>query len=90
MIVANLQVSLHTQTRIISFTRSITNYLLLENDLVETKWEVLLMHDTIEEHWEVFKSYLHELPKNHGETTRYYRWFDARKSCGKHTNEQVT
>ncbi|KAJ3644259.1 hypothetical protein Zmor_026925 [Zophobas morio] len=71
---ANLQVSLLTQKRIISFTRSITNYYrLLENDFLETNWEALLMHDTVEENWEVFKSHLLELSRQNSVSRTFTR-----------------
>ncbi|KAJ3662053.1 hypothetical protein Zmor_006420 [Zophobas morio] len=72
-IMANLQVSFPTHNRIISFTRSITNYRMLENDLVETNWEALLMHDTVEENWEVFKSHLLELSSQNSVSRTFTR-----------------
>ena len=72
-IMANLQVSFPTHNRIISFTRSITNYRMLENDLVETNWEALLMHDTVEENWEVFKSHLLELSRQNSVSRTFTR-----------------
>ncbi|KAJ3654552.1 hypothetical protein Zmor_013731 [Zophobas morio] len=61
----DLQICQSPRRRTVSFTRTVTDYRAVNNDLAKTNWEALLSDESIVKNWSTFKNTLQSLLHRH-------------------------